>query len=304
MVISVNGGAGDFSLSQSAETTEKVFQGIMKAYDEMKKVWFFSGGTDSGVMRMLGEKRKKFAPRAPLIGIALRRKIKGVGREDFKLKMSENANAQNVDTRIPLISVEKKKKLKSDNNIEEMANNTEQEDLKAEYVLKSFTDLEAEYVLKSEHDDSKAEYDLEPHHTHFFLVEEPKEKYNSVEQSRLARACFEKIIRNREGNRRWAWDFKRHGDLKKVPYVCVCIEGGVGCIEQVYLIAMEGMAVLCVKGTGRAADFLGDLALLRFDDQDNNRYIPWKYKTKEHRKFCEFMNQVDREQQGSTSKAR
>lgn len=245
MVISVNGGAKDFSLSQSAETTEKVFQGIMKAYDEMK-VWFVSGGTDSGVMRMLGENRKKFAPRAPLIGIALRSMIKGVDREDFKLKMSENPNAQNDDTRIRLISVEKKKKLKSDNNIEEVANNTEQEDLTAEYELKSFT-------KKIEHDDSKAEYNLEPHHTHFFLVEEPKEKNNSVEQSRRARACFEKVIRNRKGNRRWAWSFKRHGDLEKVPYVCVCIEGGVGCISQVYLVAMEGMAVLCVKGTGRAA---------------------------------------------------
>jgi hypothetical protein len=62
------------------------------------------------------------------------------------------------------------------------------------------------------------------------------------------------------------------------------------------------LTIFCI--TGRAADFLGDLALLRFDDQDNNRYIPWKYKTQRHRKFCEFMNQVDREQQGSTSKAR
>jgi hypothetical protein len=254
-------------------------------------------------MRMLGENRKKFAPRAPLIGIALRRMIKGVDRQDFKLKMSENPNAQNDDTRIRLISVEKKKTLKSDNNIEqheEMANSTEQEDSFAEYELKSST----EKANKIEHDDSKAEYNLEPHHTHFFLVEETEEKNNSVEQSRRARACFERDIRNRKGNRRWAWSFKRHGDLVKVPYVCVCIEGGVGCISQVYLIAMEGMAVLCVKGTGRAADFLGDLALLRFDDQDNTRYIPWKYKTQQHRNFCEFMNQVDREQQGSTSKAR
>ncbi len=256
MVISVNGGAKEFSLSQSAETTEKVFQGIMKAYDEMKVVWFVSGGTDSGVMRMLGENRKKFAPRAPLIGIALRCKINGVGREDFKLKISEkNPNAQNDDTRIRLIRVEEKTKQKSDNNVEpeELANNTEQEGLKDEYELKSLTDKANEI----KYDDSKAEYDLEPHHTHFFLVEgeETNNKDDSKDESRLARACFEKVIRNREGNRRWAWDrsFKRHGYLKKVPYVCVCIEGGVGCISQVYLIAMEGMAVLCVKGTGRGA---------------------------------------------------
>jgi hypothetical protein len=234
-------------------------------------------------MRMLGEKRKKFAPRAPLIGFALRRSIKGVSKCQIIQK------TQNDDTHIQLITVQ-------DGNVKS-------------YMAPNRNIQKADNI---ERDDPKAQYDLEPHHTHVFLVEEVEEgkrndgKNSTVDQSHVARARFEQVIRNREGNRRWAWDssFKRHGELEKVPYVCVCIEGGIGCISQVYLIAKAGMSVLCVKGTGRASDFLGDLALLRFDDQDNNRYIPWKYKTKEHRNFCEFMNQVDREQQGSTSKAR
>eukprot|EP00001_Collodictyon_triciliatum_P006383 01239_5 len=137
---------------------------------------------------MLGENRKKFAPRAHLIGIALRRTIKGVDREDFKLKMSENPNAQNDDTRIRLIGVEKKEKIKSDNN-------NEQEDSFAEYKLKSLTDM----ANTIKHDDSKAKYDLEPHHTHFFLVEDVEEgtrndgKNSTVDQSHVARARFELV---------------------------------------------------------------------------------------------------------------
>jgi len=199
MLISVNGGAADFNLG--AETSERVFQGLMKAQDEMK-VWFVSGGTNSGVMKLLGRARTSEAPNAPLIGVPAFGAIK-----DHKS------------------------------------------------------------LLAPESLDHSAGVDLEPHHSHFLLVDDGTNSLGGA--SHRARAAFEKAVRNRERvddqeRKMSAEGIQRTGGLVKVPYVCVVIEGGPGTILQVYEVAKQEMITLCIKGTGRAADFLGDLALLRY----------------------------------------
>ena len=247
MLISVNGGAADINLN--AETSEKVFQGLMESADSMK-VWFLSGGTNSGVMQLLGKAKSSLAPSAPLIGFAAWGSIK-----DNERLLSSGIVADNSKV------------------------------------------------------GGSLRVEIEQHHSHLFLVDDGTD---SITGSHRARATFEKALRNRErlDNQREnkgstdEQTVHRTRGMVKIPYVCVCIEGGVGCISQVYEVAKEGMVVLCIKGTGRASDFLSDLTLLRFDDQNDDRYIPWKYKTQQHRLLCEFMNQIDRERGGKSSKAR
>jgi len=234
ILISVNGGAADFNLS--AETTQKVLHGLMKAESEMD-VWFLSGGTNLGVMRMLGEARAKLAPRAPLIGCTTWGSLPGAHELMSATKLEEAGQGKSVNL---------------DNN-----------------------------------------------HSHFFLIDNGKHEFFAEQPYRTA---FEKAVHNRI-----QVDAKplRSGCLFKIPYVCICIEGGVGSIGQMHAVSQQGMAILSLKGTGRAADFLGDLALLRFDNQSEDaRYISWKDKSLKHRLLCQFFHQIDREQGGVSAKAR
>jgi hypothetical protein len=77
-----------------------------------------------------------------------------------------------------------------------------------------------------------------------------------------ARRAFEKFVRERG-----VTDGKRvlgRVETGKIPSVCVCIEGGEGTIKMMHQSAQDGMAMLCIKGSGRTADFVADLALVRF----------------------------------------
>ena len=135
-------------------------------------------------------------------------------------------------------------------------------------------------VKYCEDDTSEQFFELEENHTHFFLVKEEGRSRTSSEDfdtSVTATAAFEQMVRMGEsvdGSPPRVSDSpnrNRIRDFSKMPYVCMCIEGGIGTILQCHRASQEGMAILCIKGSGRAADFLGDLALLRFDDQDDSR---------------------------------
>ena len=67
VIISVTGGALSFDMSVIDK--DKILKGIMHGTRNMKPL-FITGGTDSGVMKYVGEARAQYNPMAPLIGIA------------------------------------------------------------------------------------------------------------------------------------------------------------------------------------------------------------------------------------------
>ena len=74
ILISVTGGAG--ALDLNSEEKEKIFKGMMEGTRGLSP-WFFTGGTDRGVMKYVGEARARYNPDAPLIGVAVLGVVKG-----------------------------------------------------------------------------------------------------------------------------------------------------------------------------------------------------------------------------------
>jgi len=66
VLISVIGGDGNFDLSP--EHKDRMMWGMMEGTRHLNP-WFITGGTNSGIMKYVGEARAKYNPKAPLIGI-------------------------------------------------------------------------------------------------------------------------------------------------------------------------------------------------------------------------------------------
>ena len=64
MIISVTGGAEDFDLS--TEELDRIFKAMMDGTRSLD-AWFFTGGTNAGVMRCMGEFRAKYNPTAHIL---------------------------------------------------------------------------------------------------------------------------------------------------------------------------------------------------------------------------------------------
>ena len=67
VIITVTGGAQHFDLP--AEMKDKIMRGMMEGTRHLNP-WFITGGTNSGIMKYVGEARAKFNPTAPLIGVS------------------------------------------------------------------------------------------------------------------------------------------------------------------------------------------------------------------------------------------
>lgn len=74
LIITVTGGAQDFHLP--TKRMELLMQGLTEAAKTMD-AWFFSGGSDVGIMKHIGEARAKYSIKTPLIGIASWGIVKG-----------------------------------------------------------------------------------------------------------------------------------------------------------------------------------------------------------------------------------
>ena len=91
VIISVTGGAQSFDMSVIDK--DKILKGIMHGTRNMKPL-FITGGTDSGVMKYVGEARAQYNPMAPLIGIAPAGPVLHNKSKNEKLLLDELLNAK------------------------------------------------------------------------------------------------------------------------------------------------------------------------------------------------------------------
>lgn len=73
-VIFISGGAADMSEDDIAATTQVIEAGLA-TFAEARHITIIDGGTNAGVMRMMGQARQKYHLSFPLIGVAPRLKV-------------------------------------------------------------------------------------------------------------------------------------------------------------------------------------------------------------------------------------
>lgn len=228
VLISVTGGAEDFAMSRV--DNEQLMQGLMQVAIETS-VWFVTGGTEAGIMKLVGDARKQYAADAPLIGVASWDVLTG------KEEIDKHKPGDELLPYQPLFgsaAAEQNKPVKLDSG-----------------------------------------------HSHFFLIKGVKQDFGGEIDSRSA---FEKRVGlgrdiavpqnqlNRITNYNEWKDARDDGPRlpdsvnSEVPVVCVCVQGGPGTVSTVLGAVTNGTPALLVRGSGKAADLIADMILLRQND--------------------------------------
>ena len=239
LLITVTGGAMDFQLS--ADAKDSLLRGLTNATKTLR-AWFVDGGTDAGIMKYMGEARAQYAVNTPLIGIATWGSIRG--RQMMVRK--------EVARRLP-------------------SRGYPHHDRSMVNYVKAVRDFNAA------HKDAKAAK-LDHNHSHFFLADDGT--CNVFGKEVVLRTSFEAAIAGGQSatkhilrqleNLGLGWQGLNHKAVlragrkqaKHVPAVCVCVQGGPGTIKTVRNAAGNGTPVLLIRGSGKAADLLADVAIL------------------------------------------
>jgi len=199
VIISVTGSAQHMSLEPRLEYLIKA--GLQSAA-ECTEAWVITGGTDSGVMAMCGEalcgsaERKEIetTPSTPLIGVvnfgtAINRELLHSRGRAARLFAEGGADGGSGAT-----PSEKRRLLKRINSQEGMRAHTEWHDERMQRASEADQLHEVKYIRRERNSPKQAA--LEPHHTHFLLVDDGthgKWYGPPSEPSSCGRRCAERL---------------------------------------------------------------------------------------------------------------
>lgn len=277
LLITVTGGARDFELGN--EQKDELLQGLTEAAKSVG-AWFITGGTATGIMRFMGEARAAYATHVPLIGVTPWGVTKGrqslvtdkaaasaVRFSAIAPAFYENGcRAFDKDFGTAIAQVEAKK-------VEEIGRS------KGLDKMRKAAGLER---IKKMGKDGSMSVNIDPNHSHFiFTHDHTIERFGgeTAYRSQLE-ACisegqdFSKQILQRLKRLGLGWEglnFRaiETGEVeeRRIPAVCVCVQGGPGTVDTVHGAVLAKTPVLLIKGSGKAADLLADsvtqMALVR-----------------------------------------
>ena len=206
---------------------------------------FITGGTDSGIMKYVGEARAKYNPAAALIGIAPIGPIAG--------------------GRFLTESQDKELDPKSEEQVCSYAYLCDEDRKLREKAKQEKTWPKKEKVMAH----------LDRNHSHFILVQ--NEKGSGFGSENDLRACFEKALREAHWSSRFKSqitldktfehdkyeDFHKKGeDSAPVPIICVSVQGGPGTIKTVHGSVCNDIPAMVVRGSGKASDLIADIVIM------------------------------------------
>ncbi|XP_075245141.1 transient receptor potential cation channel subfamily M member-like 2 isoform X2 [Convolutriloba macropyga] len=220
MIISITGGAGDLRMDKKLK--EGLKKGLMKVAVSTG-AWMVTGGTNAGIMKLCGE--------------AVHDYILAHGEKDNSLVTIGVATWGIITHKDSLVSRDGNGKFP------------------AEYSGKLSEFEKADMKRRGL---KVIECYLDPHHTHFVLVDDGSVGQFGKEMK--LRGVFEaEICKNEAYN-----NIMEKGDLqgaevdeaevKKVPIVCVMVEGGPGTLNTAVEALKNETPVVIVEGSGRCAD--------------------------------------------------
>jgi hypothetical protein len=268
LVLTVVGGANEFQMAVGLK--DKILRGLMDVAKSMQ-AWIITGGSDSGIMKYVGEARNKEGTQVPLIGIMPWGAVRG--------RQGLLATPSDCTTKTP----------------------AEQLPQDYEASVKNWDTL-----TKNWHDTTKVKkptsesVSLNHNHTHFILVKDGESHTFGTEIP--LRTAFEGCVTSHTSytrdilrmldDQKLGWQGMnvekiRSGSTKQddredgkpdnhypsrsvIPAVCVLIEGGKNSIETVSSAAVKGTPVVIIKKTGRAADLLADVGDIYDPDVERN----------------------------------
>ena len=285
LVMTITGGAQDFQLSVGQK--DKIMRGLMDLAKSMR-AWLVTGGSDSGIMKFVGQACAEQSNDVPLIGIlpwGVVQGRQGLLCEPSDLRVKPPAETFAVD--YDMCVQQYKEQVEIFDRKEGTAGTAGAADRPRQ-----------EQKLNRPVQEQKLNHD----HTHFILVKDGQSD-NFQSEIRL-RTEFEACITHYKDYtsdimqmleaQKLGWQgmqseqvrtrqAKRQAEAKRqlrmgikdhdvIPGVCVCVEGGPGTVETVWRAATRGTPVVVIKNSGRAADLLADVTDLF--DPDVERKTP------------------------------
>lgn len=250
VLISVTGGAQNFQMSRV--NNDKLMHGLMQVAIDTS-VWFVTGGTNTGIMKLVGEARTHYAADAPLIGVSAFGSLKGGTEIQTQLRIHNSPNSPGPKlVQYPKILEDQPEKKVLKEKEEEakkqfMKENPGFEDLCKEQKKKKKKGSAWEHA---EQDCTAAE--LDPGHSHFFLIQSNKNDKtgNGFGTEIPSRTAFEERV-NKHGR-----PVTDQTEQERTPMVLLCVQGGPGTVNTVLSALKKRMPVLLVKGSGQAADLI------------------------------------------------
>ncbi|XP_063716344.1 transient receptor potential cation channel subfamily M member-like 2 isoform X3 [Symsagittifera roscoffensis] len=223
MIISITGGAGDLKMDKKLKDGLK--KGLMKVAVSTG-AWIVTGGSNAGIMKLCGE--------------AVHDYILAHGEKDNSLVTIGVATWGVITNRHTLVS-------KDGNG-----------NFPAEYSGK--VSEKEKQLYRATRGQNLIECHLDPHHTHFVLVDDGSEgqfgKEMAIRGEMEAEICKNEI----HGKAAAAGNSDLDGatasveDELKVPIVCVMVEGGPGTLNTAVEALKHETPVVIVEGSGRCAD--------------------------------------------------
>jgi hypothetical protein len=135
--------------------------------------------------------------------------------------------------------------------------------------LNNFQEISYYHLHESEH--NMHQFELNPDHTHFILVDDDGVHSKLLEfrvalEKRLQKPIFQRKSKRANADaaaasvqRLQSSELNVYSPYDAIPIVCLLIGGGVGSISLVQTKLMQGIPVLVFKGSGHAPDLISGI---------------------------------------------
>ena len=242
VLLSVTGSAQDLDLDPRIEHE---FKERLAAAASHTAGWVITGGTDTGVMAIVGkalrERNLHAEELAPVIGICPWAKVMDKDDENVLNNRSRLDKLFNHDRKFSEQSVHSEPSFGFSRSRSRFSKSGSGDAITAKEEAKGVRLLEEATVhYMKERKNSNHEVALDPGHTHFLLVDDGTTNWYS---EIVLRAALEQKI----------------CEFYRVPGVQIVVQGGFGTFETVAQNIARGMQVVLVRDSGGAAQLISEL---------------------------------------------